>query len=241
MNVEGAGRLYFRQLLAGRDFARTDEVARQMVNFVYLIGDRETGEAVAVDPAWAPAELVELAGADGMRLVGAVATHHHADHVGGELFGHRVAGVAELLGQVDVPVHAQAAEVPWIVRGTGLSEGELVAHDRTDDVIAVGRLEVRTLHTPGHTPGSQCLLVGGRLVAGDTLFLVGCGRMDLPGGDPAAMYESLVGRLARLPDDIVLFPGHLYSEEPSATLGETKRWNPVLSSRPRQEWLSLFG
>src|SRR5215469_14287758 len=100
-------RLYFRQLLAGRDFARSDRLARQMVNFVYLIGDRETGEAVAVDPAYAPGELLELVGADGMRLVGALATHYHPDHVGGDLIGHPVAGIAELLEQVDIPVHVQ--------------------------------------------------------------------------------------------------------------------------------------
>jgi glyoxylase-like metal-dependent hydrolase (beta-lactamase superfamily II) len=233
-------RLYFRQLLAGRDFARNDDFARQMVNFVYLVGDRDTGETVVIDPAWAPGELVDIVEEDGMRLVGAVATHYHADHIGGEIFGRSIAGIVELLERVDVPVHVQHAELPWVTRSTGVSPSDLVEHDG-EDVITVGAAEIRTVHTPGHTPGSQCLLVGGRLVAGDTLFLVGCGRMDLPGSDPAAMYDSLVHRLARLPDDVVVYPGHLYSEEPSASLGETKRWNPVLTPRPEQEWLSLFG
>jgi len=97
------------------------------------------------------------------------------------------------------------------------------------------------LHTPGHTPGSQCFLVDGRLVAGDTLFLQGCGRTDLPGSDPSAMYDSLVNRLAKLPDDTVVYPGHLYSAEPSASLGETKRRNRVLAPQSAAEWLALFG
>lgn len=238
--ANGAGRLYFRQLLAGRDFATSDPIARQMVNFVYLIGDRETGEAVAVDPAYAPAELMDMVEADGMHLVGALATHYHADHVGGNLFGHEIAGVTDLLEQTSVPIHVQRAEVPWVVRAAGLSKDDLFEHD-ADDVLEVGEIRIRLLHTPGHTPGSQCFLVDGRLVAGDTLFLNGCGRTDLPGSDPAAMYDSLLNRLARLPDDTVVYPGHLYSEDPSATLGETKRWNPVLVPRTAEAWLRAFG
>ena len=110
----------------------------------------------------------------------------------------------------------------------------------SDDVVRVGEIPIRLLHTPGHTPGSQCFLVDGRLVAGDTLFLQGCGRTDLPGSDPDAMYDSLE-RLAKLPDDTVVYPGHLYSPEPSASLGETKLRNPVLAPRSADEWLALFG
>ena len=233
-------RLYFRQLLAGRDLAREDAVARQMVNFVYLIGDRVTGEAVAVDPAYAPAEIVGMLDSDGMRLKGVLATHFHADHVGGDLAGHEIAGIAALLEKVEVPIHVQQYEAPWIERTTGVGRTSLVAHS-SDDVVRVGEIEIRLLHTPGHTPGSQCFLVDGRLVAGDTLFLQGCGRTDLPGGDPDAMYDSLVNRLAKLPDDTVVYPGHLYSPEPSASLGETKRRNPVLAPRRPEEWLALFG
>lgn len=232
--------MYFRQLLAGREIAADDAVARQMVNFVYLIGDRETREAVAVDPAYAPSELVDLLAADGMTLVGVLATHYHSDHVGGELFGFSISGVAELLERVSVPIHVQGPEAPWVMRTTGLGSSELVEH-AAGDVVRVGNVAIELLHTPGHTPGSQCFLVDGRLVAGDTLFLNGCGRTDLPGSDPAAMYDSLVHRLARLPDDTVVYPGHLYSSEAFATLGETKRWNPVLAPRSAEEWLRLFG
>jgi len=233
-------RLYFRQLLVGRDIAVDDPLARQMVNLVYLIGDRASGEAVAVDPAYAPDEVIDILEADGMRLVGVLATHYHSDHVGGDLFGRDILGIAELLEQLEVPVHVHRDEVPWIERSTGVGRDSLVPHE-SDDVLQVGEIKIRLLHTPGHTPGSQCFLVDGRLVAGDTLFLQGCGRTDLPGSDPDAMYDSLVNRLAILPDDTVVYPGHLYSPDGSASLAETKRKNPVLAPRSAEEWLALFG
>jgi len=233
-------RLYFRQLLAGSDIARDDALAREMVNFVYLIGDRATRQAVAVDPAYAPGEIIECLEADGMHLTGVLATHYHSDHVGGDLFGHEILGISQLLEQVEVPIHVQQAEAAWVERTTGVGRDSLLTHS-SDEVVRVGQIEIRLLHTPGHTPGSQCFLVDGRLVAGDTLFLQGCGRTDLPGSDPAAMYDSLVNRLARLPDDTVVFPGHLYSAERSASLGETKHRNPVLAPRRAEEWLALFG
>ncbi|MGH9000091.1 MAG: MBL fold metallo-hydrolase [Acidimicrobiia bacterium] len=221
----GSDRFYFRQLLSGRDIAAGDPVARQMMNFVYLIGDREAGLAVAVDPAYAPGELVDILAADGMRLAGVLATHYHPDHVGGDLFGFRLAGVAQLLELVEVPVHVQRDEARWVTEVTGVSDA-LAVHDDLD-VVMVGDVAVELLHTPGHTPGSQCFLVDGRLVSGDTLFLEGCGRTDLPGGDPAQMYDSLTRRLSRVGDDVVLYPGHLYSPEPSAAMGEVRRDNYV--------------
>ena len=233
-------RLYFRQLLAGRDIAVDDPLARRMVNLVYLIGDRASGEAVAVDPAYAPDEVIDILRADGMCLVGVLATHYHSDHVGGDLFGRDILGIAELLEQVEVPIHVHRDEVPWIERSTGVGRDSLVPHE-SDDVLQVGEIKIRLLHTPGHTPGSQCFLVANRLVAGDTLFLQGCGRTDLPGSDPDAMYDSLVNRLAILPDDTVVYPGHLYSPDGSASLAETKRKNPVLAPRSAEEWLALFG
>ena len=237
-----ADQLYFRQLLAGRDFARDDPIAQQMVNFAYLIGDRETGDAMAVDPAYGVHELVETAGADGMRITGALVTHYHPDHVGGDLMGYRIEGARELLAldEVEAPLHVQRTEAPWVQRVTGASDSDLVLHDGGDEV-HIGAIPVRLVHTPGHTPGSQCFLVDGRLVAGDTLFLEGCGRTDLPGGDPEAMYESITQRLAAVPDDTVLYPGHLYSPEPSATMGDTRRRNYVFRVPTRDAWLSMFG
>ncbi len=168
-------RLYFRQLLAGRDIARTDPIARQMVNFVYLIGDRETGEAVAIDPAYDPAGILDVLAADGMRLTGVLATHYHPDHVGGSMMGFDIAGVHELLELTSVPVHVQAEEAPLVQQVTDLTDADLVSH-RSGDVVTVGEIPIELVHTPGHTPGSQCFMLDGALVSGDTLFLEGCGR-----------------------------------------------------------------
>jgi len=233
-------RLYFRQLLAGRDFAAADPIARQMVNFCYLIGDRQTGDAVVVDPAYAVGDLLEVLERDGMRCRGVLATHYHPDHVGGDLMGYPVEGVTALLERVGVPVHVQRDEAPWMMRSTGLGQADLVLHD-SGDVVRVGELAIELVHTPGHTPGSQCFAVAGRLVSGDTLFLDGCGRTDLPGGDPEQMYESLTTRLARFGDDTVLYPGHRYSPEPSATLGDTRQRNYVFRLRTPEQWLAMFG
>ena len=154
-----------------------------MVNFVYAVGDRTTGECVLVDPAYAVADLLAAVAADGMRVTGVIASHYHPDHIGGSMMGYTIEGVPALLEHVDVPVHVQDAEAPWVSRTIGVSADELSTH-QPGDVVAVGGVSVELLHTPGHTPGSQCLLVDGRLVSGDTLFLDGCGRTDLPGSDP---------------------------------------------------------
>jgi glyoxylase-like metal-dependent hydrolase (beta-lactamase superfamily II) len=235
-------RLYFRQLLSGQDFARDDPVAGQMVNFVYLIGDRETGDAVAIDPAYRVQELVDILGADGLRLTGVLATHWHPDHIGGDLMGYGIEGIQELLGLPDVaaPVHVHRDEVEWVARATGASASDLVAHD-SGDTVEVGAIPIRLLHTPGHTPGSQCFVVDGKLVAGDTLFLDGCGRTDLPGGDADQMSESLTQRLATIPDDTVLYPGHRYSPAPSATMGETRQQNYVFRLPTLEQWRRLLG
>jgi glyoxylase-like metal-dependent hydrolase (beta-lactamase superfamily II) len=235
-----ADRLYFRQLLSGRDFARGDQMARQMVNFVYLIGDRSTGEAMIVDPAYAVGDLLDILEADDMRLTGVLGTHYHPDHVGGQMAGWNLEGISALLEREQVPIHLQKEELPWVQRTTGVGEADLVGHD-SGDKVTVGSVEIELIHTPGHTPGSQCFLVDNHLVAGDTLFLEGCGRTDLPGADPVAMYESLNTRLARVPDEAVLFPGHLYSADPSQSMGDTRRWNYVFKPSSVEQWLAMFG
>jgi glyoxylase-like metal-dependent hydrolase (beta-lactamase superfamily II) len=239
MTDEMADRFYFRQLLSGRDFAHSDPVARQMVNFAYAIGDRVTGEALLVDPAYGIDELIALLAEDDLVPVGVLASHYHADHIGGDLGGYPIEGIAALLERVDIPIHVNSHEVPWIERTTGVTSS-LRAHD-SGDVIRVGDIEVELVHTPGHTPGSQCFLVEGHLLAGDTLFLEGCGRTDLPGSDPGEMYETLTKRLSNVPDDTLLFPGHLYSAESSQSMGQTRKENWVLAPRSPQEWLAIFG
>ena len=214
-------RLYFRQLLSGRDFAAGDMIAAQMRNFAYLIGDRETGDTVVVDPAYAAGDLVDILEADDMHLSGVLVTHHHPDHVGGSMMGFSLEGV------------------DWVSRITGIARSELTAHEH-GDVVNVGEIDIELLHTPGHTPGSQCFLVDGRLVAGDTLFLEGCGRTDFPGGDVDAIFHSLQA-LAQLSGDPTVFPGHWYSAEPSASLSEVKQTNYVYRASNLDQWRMLMG
>ncbi|NOX29701.1 MAG: MBL fold metallo-hydrolase [Actinobacteria bacterium] len=233
-------RFYFKQLLAGQDFAVSDQLAKQMVNFVYLIGDRSTGEAVVVDPAYGVSDLIDILAEDDMKLTGVLATHYHPDHVGGSMMGHDIEGVNELLELQGVKVHVQREEAEWVKRVTHVSDSDLALHD-SGDIVQVGKIGIELIHTPGHTPGSQCFLVNGNLIAGDTLFLDGCGRTDLPGSDAAEMYRSLHDRLAKVPGDTVLFPGHRYSVDSSASMETTRATNFVFRPKNEQQWMTMFG
>jgi hydroxyacylglutathione hydrolase len=223
--------LYLRQLLLGRDVGVGDLAATQMQNFVYLVGDREAGSCVIIDPAWDVRGIVDVARRDSMNVVGALATHYHPDHVGGSMFGFSVEGLPTLLEIAPCKVHVHKQEAAGVRKVTGLSQSDLVEHD-SGDRIAVGAIEIELLHTPGHTPGSSCFRVKNALLAGDTLFLQGCGRVDLPGGDPDEMLRTLTQRLATLPDDTVLYPGHAYGGE-NAPLDDVRRTNPCLRSPER--------
>ncbi len=232
--------LYFRQLLAGRQVATVDPIASQMANFMYLIGDPASREALVVDPAWDVSGLVRLAEEDGYRIVGALATHYHPDHVGGDLHGMSIQGLAQLLEQVAVPIYVNKHEAEGLKQVTGVSDSDLRKVDDSD-TITLGEHPLRFLHTPGHTPGSQCFLIDNRLVAGDTLFVQGCGRVDLPGSDPDAMYHSLTGKLAKLPPDTVLFPGHHYGPTPTSTIGDELRQNFYMRIQSLDDWQRLMG
>lgn len=208
--------LYFKQVAIG-----------PMQNFVYLIGSTSTRECLIVDPAWDTAALLEEAQRDEMQVVGALVTHYHPDHVGGAFGSFRVpGGVAELVANAKARIHVNKHEAEGLKIITGLSETDLVRHE-AGDRIELGDVAIDLIHTPGHTPGSQCFLVRNRLVAGDTLFIDGCGRVDLPGSNPEQMQESL-RTLSKLADDVVLHPGHDYGNVPTASMGEQKRTNPYL-------------
>lgn len=232
--------LYFRQLLSGRDFATDDQIARQMRNFCYLVGDTETREAVVIDPAYNVDDLLDIAAADDMTVTGALATHYHADHIGGSMMGYKLAGIAELLNKTQIPVHVQEAEASLVTKVSGVGGSDLVLHDGSDTMM-IGNIPIELIHCPGHTPGSQTFLIDGHFLGGDTLFIDGCGRTDLPGGDAAELYETLTKRLAHVPDEAVLFPGHLYSAEPSQSMGETRQYNMVFAPKSAEQWLMMFG
>src|SRR5262245_15483507 len=206
-----------------------------MQNFVYLIGDTQTRECVVVDPAWEIDAILETLARDDMQLRGALVTHTHQDHVGGHLFGFDIPGVEDLLGRVPAKVYVHKAEREFL-KGFG---SDLVKVDG-GDTLPVGRLGLTFIHTPGHTPGSQCFLIDGRLVSGDTLFIRSCGRTDLPGSDPKEMYYSLTQRLGALPEDTVVLPGHNYGGT-STTIGAEKRQNPMMRFASMNDFLRAMG
>jgi glyoxylase-like metal-dependent hydrolase (beta-lactamase superfamily II) len=224
--------VYIRQLLVGRDIGKGDPAGTQMQNFVYLVGDKAKGECLVVDPAWDVQGIVDRAAEDGLKVTGALVSHYHPDHVGGSIFGLRIEGLAKLMQVAPCPVHVHKMEADGVRTVTGLSESDLVRHEGNDKV-SVGDVEVELLHTPGHTPGSQCFRVGDGLVSGDTLFLQGCGRVDLPGGSAEEMERTLTQRLSKLPDELVLYPGHAYGGE-SAPLGQVRKTNPYFSALARR-------
>jgi hydroxyacylglutathione hydrolase len=220
--------IYFKQLELG-----------PMQNYVYLLGDPHTHEAAVVDAAWDIDTIVATAEADGYRITHDLVTHFHPDHLGGSFMGNNVIGAAELVARVPAKVVIHKAELPFVHRLTGLSDSDVQAVEGGDDV-TIGQLKVTLLHTPGHTPGSQCFLVGNAVVSGDTLFIGSCGRVDLPGSNPEDMYRSLHDILGALPDGTKLFPGHNYAVDTSSTIGDEKRTNPMMRFRNLKDFLSVM-
>jgi len=185
-----------------------------MENFVYLVGDKKTREVFVVDPAWQVDTILKIAKEEDLKIKGALISHYHFDHTN---------GIEELLESVDCPVYVNKHDTPYM----GIS------HDNIKNVndgqkVSAGDVEFALIHTPGHTPGSQCFHVQNRLISGDTLFIGACGRCDLPGGDAKEMYATLTQRLMKFDDSTILCPGHNYAEKPTSTMGEQKKTNPYL-------------
>lgn len=185
-----------------------------MENFVYLIHDLKSGRAAVVDPAWAVPEVLALANRQGMHITDILLTHSHHDHIN---------GISEVLQQHDAQVHLLKAEAQFWGQYLGLP----TLHHGGDE-IRVGATVINVLHTPGHTPGSACYHVGDQLITGDTLFVFGCGRCDLRGGDPEQMFATLKDMTSRLPAYTCIRPGHNYAQHSSSTLEEQIEGNPFM-------------
>ncbi len=227
--MANAAQLYLKQAQIG-----------PMANFVYLIGDPATHKAAVVDPAWDVGAILDLAERDGYEIDKILITHYHPDHLGGSMMGHNVQGAADMLHRVKVKVYVNKNEAEGTKRVAGLSDSDLV-NVEAGDVFNIGNLQGKFLHTPGHTPGSQCFLVGGNLISGDTLFVGSCGRVDLPGSDPEAMYYSLNQTLKNLDDTTVVYPGHAYAPQSSTTIGHEKRRNMYMRFGTLDDFLDAMG
>lgn len=203
----------------------------QMRNFNYLAGCDSTGEAALVDPAWEVDRMLDRAAAEGLSVTHLLLTHTHPDHI---------EGLASAWSRTRATIHVHALEAPAAAArllAGGAAEGAAAIRDVADGgAIEIGSLPIRAMHTPGHTPGAVCYLVPGGVITGDTLFVGRCGRTDFPGSDPEAMYLSL-RRLAALPEDTVVYPGHNYADRPTSTIGRERISNVHMSAPDRVEFL----
>ncbi len=185
-----------------------------MENFVYLLTDRATQSAAVVDPAWDVPAILDCADELGVTITDVLLTHSHHDHIN---------GIDQLLDRCDAEIHLLKSEAAFW--GADLVRPSL---HHGGDRIRIGKTEVEILHTPGHTPGSACYRIGNDLVTGDTLFVFGCGRCDLHGGDPEQMHTTLKRFRDVLPESIVIYPGHHYAEQATSTLADELEGNPFM-------------
>lgn len=187
-----------------------------MLNFAYIIGDPESGEGLVIDPSWEAERIYGLTKEAGLTVKYIVNTHCHEDHVNGNRKMKELTGAA-------IAIHE--AEHKYL-RHFFPPEADITLND--GDKLTLGNLAVRIIHTPGHSPGSICLMAENNLFTGDTLFVSSCGRTDLPGGDDGLFRETMQ-ILKKMDDSITVYPGHNYGDAPVSTMGREKRFNPCLS------------
>ena len=219
--------LYLEQLLVG-----------PMDNFIYLIGSKSTREVAIIDPAWDIDALLNHIREKDLKLASVLVTHYHPDHIGGGMGGHSIEGIAELLEKDPVKIFVHKLEAEGVKKVTGVSDTDLNIVE-SGDHLTIGENDIEFLHTPGHTPGSQCFKVNNNLVSGDTLFVQGCGRVDLPGSNSEDMFHSLQ-KLSALPDETILYPGHNYSAEPYESMERVKQINSYLRIQDLDMWRQIM-
>ncbi|TPX63717.1 hypothetical protein SpCBS45565_g06382 [Spizellomyces sp. 'palustris'] len=270
--------LALHQLAPGRDLCQKSfmtpiqnmifEYAVQMRNFIYFVENLASKECLVVDACWDIDGILKFAQKRGLKIVGAVVTHYHVDHVGGlppppfDRYRVRVDGLAKLLKKLPkIKAYVNPADIPGILKANPEIPHDRFSHTEDggtlclpmslniglggtvsgqSDHVSDGRSTIiQFIHTPGHTPGSQCILINGsRLLSGDTLFMGACGRVDFPDSDRDEMYHSLQHKLAALPDDVIVYPGHNYGGE--MTTIENERQHGLLKPKPRDDFMREF-
>jgi glyoxylase-like metal-dependent hydrolase (beta-lactamase superfamily II) len=206
--------MIFKQITVGK-----------MANYCYIFADSETKEGFVVDPAFDAEKILRIIKENGLNITRIVLTHHHYDHI------NATDSIKARTGAT-VVCHAETEK---------LAKGEI----NIDQLINDGdefcyspEFSVKIMHTPGHAPGSICLIVANKwLVTGDTLFIGDCGRADLPGGDPEILFNSLQ-KFKALPENLIVCPGHNYGPEPTRKLAIEKTNNPTLTATSIKEFLS---
>ena len=262
---------YFRQLTPGKDVCvkasgkmsaivemQVFQAAKQMQNFIYLVGDAKTRECVVVDACWDVEGIVEYVENEKMKLIGAVATHYHFDHVGGtppspfNALGIKVPGLATILEKFEkeanflahVPVH----DAERILSDNPTIKDTRVQMYEDNSTQMIGRNKMRWMHTPGHSPGSAVLVFSGDVasgtvkgqgivLSGDTIFPGSCGRLDMPDGSAEKMYESMKKCRQLLDKNCVVYPGHAYNGNFS-TIGRECS-SGMLREMSKEQWMAM--
>ena len=195
-----------------------------MQNLIYLIIDTETKYSAIVDPAWNLTEVTKYINEHGLILKKILLTHSHNDHVN---------AIDEILKSIDVQIHINQKESQFWGK-----KYDVFSLNYGGDIISLGNTEITSLHTPGHTPGSTCYYVGNKLIAGDTLFVFGCGRCDLHGGNPEEMYHTLKDIKNNLNNDTIILPGHDYSVKKTCTMHEQITGNPFMHFENKKDFIN---
>jgi glyoxylase-like metal-dependent hydrolase (beta-lactamase superfamily II) len=189
-------------------------------NFSYIIADEDTKEAAVVDPSFNADAIIDLLKNEGFDAKYVINTHQHTDHV---------AGNEDIKSAFDARIVAH--KLSKVKKDTSVADG---------DIIKLGAVSIKVLHTPGHTPDGICLLADGKLLTGDILFVGECGRTDLPGSSTEDIYYSLFHCLMKLDDEIEVYPGHDYGSRPSSTIGLERRTNYTLEKRSLKEFIEFM-
>jgi glyoxylase-like metal-dependent hydrolase (beta-lactamase superfamily II) len=210
-------------------FIKQMEVGQFSV-FAYLVGSEATGEALVIDPAAEGESLVREAEKNRLRIKYIVNTHSHIDHVMGNKKMKDLTGAQIVIHTAEAPYLAhQPAQLMSMFHAEPSPPADITVKE--GDLITIGDISLKVLHTPGHSPGAICLYVDGVVFTGDTLFVGGVGRTDLEGGSWETLVSSIRDKLFSLPDSTVVLPGHNYGEASKSTIGVEKVNNPYVGSR----------
>ena len=194
----------------------------QMANFTYIIADDNKKVAVVVDPSWDLHKIYETLDKNKWHVEMILNTHNHFDHV---------------LGNNEVSTRTGAPIVQHIQ--SGLRGNQISVSD--GELIKLGESKIKVLHTPGHSKESICLMIDDEFIlTGDTLFVGGCGRVDLPGGDADEMYDSLYNKISRLDESLIVYPGHDYGPSKWSTIAREIRSNPALALQSKKEFIEFM-